>query len=57
MHGGNKDLAGWKLVGFPGPQMDNRAHVDTHYGTAYRPKPASLQQITGRKPIPWEDEK
>lgn len=57
MHGGNANLVGWKLVGFPGPQMSYRAHVDTHYGTAYRPKPASLQQITGRKPVPWEDEK
>lgn len=57
MHGGNANLAGWKLVGFPGPQMSYRAHVDTHHGTAYRPRPASLEQITGRKPVPWEDAK
>ena len=57
MHGGNKDLAGWKLVGFPGPQMDNSAHVDTHYGTAWRPAPKSLQQITGHRSVPWEDER
>jgi gluconate 2-dehydrogenase gamma chain len=56
-HGGNKGLAGWKLVGYPGPQMDNRAHVDTHYGTAYRPAPRSLEQITGHKWTPWEEER
>lgn len=54
-HGGNRNLAGWKLVGYPGPLMDNRAHVDTHYGTAYRPAPKSLQQITGQPWTPWED--
>jgi gluconate 2-dehydrogenase gamma chain len=56
-HGGNQNLVGWKLVGFPGPQMDNRAHVDTHYGTAYRPAPQSLEQITGKKWTPWEEER
>lgn len=56
-HGGNKDLAGWKMVGFPGPQMDNRAHVDAHYGIAFRPEPKSLQQITGQRWVPWEDER
>jgi gluconate 2-dehydrogenase gamma chain len=54
-HGGNKNLSGWKLVGYPGPLMDNRAHVDSHYGTAYRPAPKSLQQITGQPWTPWED--
>jgi gluconate 2-dehydrogenase gamma chain len=54
-HGGNRNLAGWRLVGYPGPLMDNRAHVDTHYGTAYRPAPKSLQQITGQQWTPWED--
>lgn len=56
-HGGNQNLVGWKLVGFPGPQMDNRAHVDAHYGTAYRPEPQSLEQITRHKWTPWEDER
>lgn len=54
-HGGNRNLAGWKLVGYPGPVMDNSRHVDTHYGTAYRPAPKSLQQITGQPWTPWED--
>jgi gluconate 2-dehydrogenase gamma chain len=54
-HGGNRNLAGWKLVGYPGPLMDNSRHVDTHYGSAYRPVPKSLQQITGQPWTPWED--
>ena len=57
MHGGNANLVGWKLVGFPGPQMNYRNHVDAHHGSAWRPKPASLEQITGHKPSAWEDER
>jgi gluconate 2-dehydrogenase gamma chain len=56
-HGGNKNLVGWKLVGFPGPQMDHRAHIDTHFGSAYRPEPQSLEQITKHKWTPWEEER
>jgi gluconate 2-dehydrogenase gamma chain len=56
MHGGNAGLVGWKMIGFPGPQMDYSAHIDRHYGTAWRPPPASLQQITGRRARPSEDE-
>jgi gluconate 2-dehydrogenase gamma chain len=52
MHGGNADLVGWKLTGFPGPRMDNRDDVDKHYGEEFRPSPVSL--IGGR---PMEDEK
>jgi gluconate 2-dehydrogenase gamma chain len=57
MHGGNANLVGWKLVGFPGPRMSYRNDVDAHFGRAFRPAPASLQQITGHKPTPWEDER
>ena len=57
MHGGNANLVGWKLVGFPGPQMNYRNDVDAHHGRAFRPKPASLEQITGHKLTPWEDER
>lgn len=56
-HGGNSNLAGWQLVGFPGPQMNYRADVDAHFGTPFRPKPASLEQVTGHKPVVWEDER
>lgn len=57
VHGGNADLAGWKLLGYPGPQMQYRNHIDAHYGHAWRPTPASLQQITGRTIVPSEDER
>jgi gluconate 2-dehydrogenase gamma chain len=57
MHGGNAGLIGWQLIGFPGPQMSYRDEIDKHFGEPYRPKPASLEQITGRRGNPWEDEK
>jgi gluconate 2-dehydrogenase gamma chain len=30
LYGGNKGMAGWKLVGFPGARYDYRDHVDKH---------------------------
>jgi len=57
VHGGNENLSGWKMVGFPGPLMDYRAHVDAHYGEAWRPAPRSLEQVTGRRFAPWEEER
>ncbi len=57
IHGGNVDMLGWQLIGFPGPQMSNYADVDQHFGEAFRPKPASLQQVTEVNDIrPSEDE-
>jgi gluconate 2-dehydrogenase gamma chain len=52
MHGGNIDMIGWQLIGFPGPQMSYLDDVDKHFGDAFRPKPVSL---VGGHPI--EDEK
>ncbi len=57
MHGGNAGLIGWQLIGFPGPQMSYRDEIDKHFGTAYRPKPVSLQQVVGHPVHGWEDEK
>jgi len=57
MHGGNAGLIGWQLIGYPGPQMSYRNEIDKHFGQPWLPKPASLEQITGRTPNPWEDEK
>jgi gluconate 2-dehydrogenase gamma chain len=57
MHGGNAGLIGWQLVGYPGPQMSYRDEIDRHFGQPFRVKPRSLEQITGKKPDPWEDEK
>jgi gluconate 2-dehydrogenase gamma chain len=56
MHGGNVDMLGWQLIGFPGPRMSNYDDVDKHFGVAFRPKPVSLRQATGRKVRPGEDE-
>jgi gluconate 2-dehydrogenase gamma chain len=55
MHGGNIDMVGWQLIGFPGPRMSNYEDVDKHFGEAFRPKPISLRQVTGRKVRPSED--
>jgi gluconate 2-dehydrogenase gamma chain len=30
LYGGNKGMAGWKMVGFPGARYDYRDHVDKH---------------------------
>jgi|SRR5580700_377347 gluconate 2-dehydrogenase gamma chain len=57
MHGGNIDLIGWQMVGFPGPRMSNRDDVGAHFGEAFRPRPAGLQQIIGIKVVSSEDEK
>ena len=57
LHGGNADMIGWQLIGFPGPQMSWRDDIDKHFGKAFRPKPMSLTQvIPGRKIVPSEDE-
>jgi gluconate 2-dehydrogenase gamma chain len=56
VHGGNADMVGWQLVGFPGPRMSNDADIDKHYGEAFRPKLISLQQAVARKVRPSEDE-
>jgi gluconate 2-dehydrogenase gamma chain len=55
MHGGNAEMIGWQLIGFPGPRMGYFDDVDQHYGTPFRPKPASLAQILGRPVPPGED--
>jgi len=56
MHGGNIDMLGWQLIGFPGPRMSNFDDVDKHFDETFRPKPASLSQMTGRKVRPSEDQ-
>jgi len=54
-HGGNADMVGWQLIGFPGPRMSNVDDVDKHFGEAFRPKPISLTEATGRKIRTCED--
>lgn len=55
IHGGNVDMVGWQLIGFPGPRMSNVGDIDTHNGEAFRPKPLSLSQVA--RPVrPSEEE-
>jgi len=56
IHGGNVDMIGWQLIGFPGPRMSNYDEIDKHFGEAFRPKPISLQQVTRAAGRPGEDE-
>jgi gluconate 2-dehydrogenase gamma chain len=42
VHGGNVDMLGWQLLGFPGARMSNYEDVDKHFGEAFRPYPVSL---------------
>lgn len=44
IYGGNKDMAGWKLVGFPGARYDYRDHVAKHN----QPYPFPPVSILGR---------
>jgi gluconate 2-dehydrogenase gamma chain len=56
VHGGNAGLIGWQLLGFPGPRMSNYDDIEKHYGEPFRPKPASLREVTGGKVRLSEDE-
>jgi gluconate 2-dehydrogenase gamma chain len=47
IYGGNRDMAGWKLIGFPGARYDYRDHVAKHN----QPYPLPPVSIVGR--IDW----
>jgi gluconate 2-dehydrogenase gamma chain len=48
IYGGNRDKAGWKLVGFPGVAAVYTTHVDKH-GVPYHAEPVSiLDMLEGR---------
>jgi gluconate 2-dehydrogenase gamma chain len=56
-HGGNIDMVGWQLIGFPGPRMSNFNEIEKYRGEPFRPKPVSLAQVTKRPNPPSEEEK
>ena len=56
LHGGNVDLVGWQLIGFPGPVMGYTDEMNKYRGKPYRPKPKSLEQILGHPVKGVEDE-
>ena len=41
-YGGNRDMAGWRLIGFPGARYDYRDFV-TRHGEPYPLPPVSLK--------------
>ena len=43
VHGGNRDLVGWKLVGFPGAYSNYYDVVDRH-GIAFEARPVSIAE-------------
>jgi gluconate 2-dehydrogenase gamma chain len=57
MHGGNKNLIGWQLIGYAGPLMSHRDEIDQYYGRPFRSDhPKSLEQIVGHPVKGWEQE-
>jgi gluconate 2-dehydrogenase gamma chain len=56
IHGGNVDMVGWQLIGFPGPRMSNVNDIDKHNGEAFRPKPVSLRDVVPQPVRPSEEQ-
>lgn len=56
LHGGNQNMAGWRLVGYPGPVMSYRDEIEQYHGKPYRREPRSLEQMIGHDVVGWEDE-
>jgi gluconate 2-dehydrogenase gamma chain len=54
LHGGNAGMVGWQLIGYPGPLMSFRDHIQNP--EPFRRKPVSLSQIVGRPVKGWEEE-
>lgn len=57
LHGGNIDMIGWQLIGFPGPRMNNADEIEKHFGEAFRPKASRLVEIVGHSVRGGEDER
>jgi gluconate 2-dehydrogenase gamma chain len=56
LHGGNIGMAGWKMIGFPGPRMSYRYEIDKYYGKTFTAPPKSLEQILRHPVKAVEDE-
>jgi gluconate 2-dehydrogenase gamma chain len=56
LHGGNSNMVGWQLVGYPGPLMSYRDQVFKTPVEPFRQKPVSLEQVIGSPVKGWEDE-
>jgi gluconate 2-dehydrogenase gamma chain len=57
LHGGNANLVGWQMIGYPGPVMSWRSAITVYdNGNAYRPAPRDLEQILGVRIKGLEDD-
>lgn len=56
LHKGNEGLVGWKLIGFPGPQLSYQNDLVSYYGKPYPVAPQSLSEILGHPVKGVEDE-
>jgi gluconate 2-dehydrogenase gamma chain len=54
-HGGNANMIGWQLIGYPGPRMSYRDEIGPNPDPPKR-KPVSLSEVLGRPIKGWEDE-
>jgi len=41
-YGGNRDMAGWKMIGYPGLMADYQAAIEKYRGRRYTAKPRSI---------------
>jgi len=57
LHGGNAEMIGWQLIGYPGPRMSYREEIGQNPGEAWRRKPVSLADMVGHPVAGWEEEK
>lgn len=48
IYGGNRDKAGWRLVGFPGVAAVYTGHIEKH-GVPYRAEPVSIADLQARR--------
>jgi gluconate 2-dehydrogenase gamma chain len=46
LHGGNRDLAGWKMVGYPGQPANYRDAIATARGKRFAAKPRSIGDLS-----------
>ncbi len=45
IHGGNRDKAGWRLIGFPGVAAADYAQAMARFGEPYRVTPVSIDDV------------
>jgi gluconate 2-dehydrogenase gamma chain len=46
MYGGNRDMAGWKMVGYPGLPATYREEIRTYFGKKYDKPPRSIADFS-----------